>query len=130
MFRIQKGNLLLVYGLLALFLSLFWFPIVWILLTSVRSRSETLSYPPVWLFRPTFEGFSYLFSSSEFVTSLLNSVYVAIFSTLVTLALAVPAAYALARFDFPTRENLGFYIISTKMTPPCSCVICLLLTFC
>lgn len=118
MIRVHKKSVPLIYGVLIVFLSVFWFPIIWLILTSIRSRSETLAYPPVWFFQPTAEGYSYLFSSSEFVVALLNSVYVAFFSTLVTLALAIPAAYALARFDFPARENIEFYIISTKMTPP------------
>jgi multiple sugar transport system permease protein len=103
---------------LIVFLGVFWFPIWWLFLTSIRSRSETLAYPPVWFFRPTLEGFFYIFSSPDFLTALRNSIVVGFLSTLFALALALPAAYALARFEFPARKNLAFYIISTKMTPP------------
>ncbi|BER92647.1 carbohydrate ABC transporter permease [Atrimonas thermophila] len=119
MIRVSRASLPGIYALLSIFLMVVWFPLVWVILTSIRSRSETLAYPPVWFFKPTMEGFIYNISaSSDFLKALFNSVYVAGFSTIMVLILAIPAAYALARFRFPGKENIGFYIISTKMTPP------------
>src|SRR4029079_16746282 len=44
-------------------------------------------------------------------------------STLLTLLLAIPAAYALARLDFPGKRTSGFYVLATQMLPPVGLII-------
>ncbi|QPM68164.1 carbohydrate ABC transporter permease [Atribacter laminatus] len=118
MIRISKKGKIVVYIALGIALLLTWIPLLWIFLTSIRSRGETLAYPPVWFFKPTLSSFSYLASSTDFLTSYFNSIYVGGISTIIVIGLAIPAAYALARLKFAGKDNVGFYIISTKMTPP------------
>lgn len=118
MSKISKKGIVFVYIALGIALLLTWIPLLWIFLTSIRSRSETLAYPPVWLFRPTIDGYSFLASATDFIISYLNSIYVGGISTIIVLVMAIPAAYALARLKFAGKDNVGFYIISTKMTPP------------
>ena len=112
--RSQKA-LLIIYLILFLALAMWWFPLFWLFLTSIRPLADTLAFPPVWIFTPTLKHYSVVFGDSYFIQALLNSIIIATSSTVFIVIIAIPAAYVLARHDF---KNIEFYIISTKMTPP------------
>jgi len=118
MVKISRKATIAVYSLILFLLAIYWFPLLWIFLTSIRTRQETLAYPPVWMFKPTMESYIYVLTESPFLLALLNSIFVAGVSTIIVMGMAIPAGYALARFKFPGRDDIGFYIISTKMAPP------------
>ncbi|MGN6470445.1 MAG: carbohydrate ABC transporter permease [Rhizobiaceae bacterium] len=109
----------------AILLLLIWVvPIVWAVIVSLKSEREVLAYPPQIIFPPTLAnyrdaltgGFSIL---SSFNTSLILSAA----TTVLTILLAVPAAYAFARLRLPGKKPLGFYTLVTQMIPPVGLVI-------
>ena len=108
-------SLILIYMIIFVVLIVWWFPIIWIFLTSIRTLADTLSYPPVWIFKVTLENYTTVLHNSNFTKALLNSIITATSSTFFVLLLAIPAAYVLTRYDF---HSIDFYILSTKMTPP------------
>ena len=112
--KISRKATIAVYSLILFLLAIYWFPLLWIFLTSIRTRQETLAYPPAWMFKPTMEHYIYVLTESPFLLALLNSILVAGVSTIIVMGMAIPAGYALARFKFPGRDDIGFYIISTK----------------
>lgn len=118
MVKISRKATIAIYSLILFFLAIYWFPLLWIFLTSIRTRQETLTYPPVWVFKPIMEHYVYDLAKSAFLLTLFNSIFVAGISTIIVMGMAIPAGYALARFKFPGRDDIGFYIISTKMAPP------------
>lgn len=118
MLKVSKKATLVVYFIIFFLLIIYWFPLLWTFLTSIRTRQETLAYPPTWVFKPTIEHYIYNLTKSAFLLALLNSIFVAGISTIIVMGMAIPAGYALARLRFPGRDDIGFYIISTKMTPP------------
>ncbi len=113
--RVAQGGL---QSVLLLVLCAYWFPVLWIFLTSIRDIADTLAWPPVFIFSPTLDHFRAVIYESDFGHALLNSLVVGVVSTATMLLLGVPAAYGLARLHLRKREDLSFYIISTKMTPP------------
>ena len=97
-----------------LLLSVWAFPVLWALLTSFKSERDVLAYPPVWLFKPTLEHYrEVLFGSASILPNLLSSTIVASASTALTMLLALPAAYAIARLRYPGRRASGFYVLAT-----------------
>jgi ABC-type glycerol-3-phosphate transport system permease component len=109
----------------AILLLLIWVvPIVWAVIVSLKSERVVLAYPPQIIFPPTLAnyrdaltgGFSIL---SSFNTSLILSAA----TTVLTILLAVPAAYAFARLRLPGKKPLGFYTLVTQMIPPVGLVI-------
>ena len=72
------------------------------------------------IYWPTFslDAWRLLVSDWPIAQYLLNSVIAVAGSVVIDLALAIPAAYALARYDFKGREDIGFYILSTRMMAP------------
>jgi multiple sugar transport system permease protein len=106
-------------------LLLLWtFPILWGVVTSFKTERDVLAYPPVLLFEPTLANYrDVLFGATTIVPNLVSSLIVACATTVFTMLLAVPAAYALARLDLPARRAGGFYVLATQMLPPVGLVI-------
>jgi multiple sugar transport system permease protein len=120
----QQGVWYIVRRLLILLVAIFFlFPIVLIFLTSIKSRVDALAFPPVWIFKPTFENFREIFWLYDFNLFFRNSLIVAGGSTLFAMLLGVPAAYSLARHKFRGRSNVAFWILSIRMTPPIAAII-------
>ena len=100
------------------------FPVIWGLLTSFKTERDVLAYPPVWLFRPTLDNYrEVIFGATSIVPNLWSSFVVASGATLLTMIIAVPAAYALARLRFPAKRASGFYVLVTQMLPPVGLII-------
>lgn len=125
----SRSTSLLVYGLVALAMVFFMFPIVWLLLTSIKPGTETFAYPPTFVFKPTLEHYSQVFGQSDFPRYLLNSVIVGTLSTATALAIALPAAYALARSRMRGRGALRAAALIPQMLPVIVVVIPIYLIF-
>ena len=96
--------------------------------TSFKPSGIAKQLPPVWIFKPTFSHYVQVLqggtgTSVGFDRLLFNSAAVTIGSTLLTIALAVPAAYALSLRAFRQRNGLSSWILSTYMFPPIVAVI-------
>lgn len=123
--RVMSGGTTLVTYLVAF---IFFFPILWIFITGFKTESEAVIIPPTIFFKPTLENFQAVLSMGigDFF---LNSIIVTIFSTIIALLLGVPAAYALAMYKIKGRENILFWIISTRFLPVAGIIIPLYLVF-
>ena len=111
-------------GVAAVLLAVWAFPVLWALLTSFKTERDVLAYPPTIIFEPTLRNYrDVLFGSASILPNLLSSTIVAGASTALTLLFAVPAAYALARLEFPGRRASGFYVLATQMLPPVGLII-------
>ncbi|KAA3620947.1 MAG: carbohydrate ABC transporter permease [Proteobacteria bacterium] len=106
-------------------LLLVWvFPLVWALIVSLKSESDVLAYPPTLYFSPVARNYEdALFGDFSILSSLATSAIVSTATTVLTILLAVPAAYAFARLRLPARKSLGFYTLATQMVPPVGLVI-------
>jgi multiple sugar transport system permease protein len=98
---------------------LYGFPFLYMLLTSFKTPVETIAVPPKLLPSEwTVANYVSALSRNGVVASFLNSIITATLSTLISLALGLPAAYAVVRY----RTRLGrFFIVAalvTRMVPP------------
>jgi multiple sugar transport system permease protein len=124
MIAMRRIRTLLLVAAAALLLAIWAFPVLWALLTSFKTERDVLAYPPTVVFAPTLANYrDVLFGSASLLPNLLSSVIVAGASTLLTLLFAIPAAYALARLDFPGKRASGFYVLATQMLPPVGLII-------
>jgi len=104
----------------AAFAALIWalLPIAWMVLSSLKTEAGMFSMPPIFIFKPTFETYAYMFSArGNFTHFLSNSAIASILSTVVSLTLGSLGGYALARGNFRGKDNISFWIISTRMAP-------------
>ena len=112
------------WAVAGMLLAVWAFPVVWGLLTSFKTERDVLAYPPVWLFQPTLDNYrEVIFGTSSILPNLWSSMVVATASTLLTMLIAIPAAYALARLRYPGRKASGFYVLATQMLPPVGLII-------
>ncbi|MEM9223848.1 MAG: carbohydrate ABC transporter permease [Pseudomonadota bacterium] len=98
-------------------------PMLWMLITSVKSQFAAIQYPPELIpANPTLEQYYRLLSPTsevggQFLRYLWNSIVVSTLTTVLGVAVAVPAAYAFARFRFPGRNALFFSVLFRNMFP-------------
>jgi multiple sugar transport system permease protein len=113
-----KGGLVLRYIVLASWALVCLLPILWFLTIAFRPRTEIITAQPI--FWPTFslDAWNLLLNDWPIGNYLRNSVFAVAGSVLIDLALAIPAAYGLSRYEFKGRDDIGFYILSTRMMAP------------
>ena len=99
-------------------------PLIWGFVVSLKSEREVLAYPPSVVFDATWSNYvDALFGDFSIIDGLLTSAIVSTATTVLTILLAVPAAYAFARLRLPAKRSLGFYTLATQMVPPVGLVI-------
>jgi len=114
-----KGRSIAAEALLLLLIIVFCiFPFYWMVTTSLKTQLEALASPPTWIFEPTFSNYTKVLFEDKVGKSLINSLIVAVFTTALALALGVPAAYALSRFEFRRKKDLWFWFITNRMVSP------------
>ncbi|MYH59680.1 MAG: carbohydrate ABC transporter permease [Boseongicola sp. SB0675_bin_26] len=105
-------------AVLVLILLLCVFPFYWMVTTSLKTHVVALEAPPVWIFEPTLENYREALFEDGVLLTLINSLIIAVVTTALALALGVPAAFALARFDFRGKRDLWFWFITNRMVSP------------
>ncbi len=99
-------------------------PFLWMLKSSMESDAAATAYPPALLPDGHFlTSFIAIVTETALLRWLWNSILVSAVSTLIALALSVPAAYGLSRFRFRGRGGLGLAILSAQMMPPIVLII-------
>ncbi len=101
---------------------LFFFPVLWMIVTSFKTEGQAASFPPEFFFTPTFDRYAAVFDRGMGLY-LLNSLFVAVLSTVVVMLLAIPAAYALSVRPIGRWQDGLFFFISTKFLPVAASII-------
>jgi multiple sugar transport system permease protein len=94
------------------------FPFYWMVTTSLKTQLVALQSPPAWIFTPTLSNYWAVLFEDRVGFALLNSVIVAVVTTLLAVGLGTPAAYALARFSFRGKTDLWFWFITNRFISP------------
>lgn len=96
---------------------LFFFPIFWLIFTSFKTDADAVKPEFLFFFTPTLENYLNMTDNYDYWRFAANSVITSVFATLLTLAVGIPAAYAMA-FD-PSRrtKDILIWMLSTKMLP-------------
>lgn len=110
-------------GFLVLLLAYTLIPMAWMLLTSLKTGFAAMQYPPQWWpAEPTLDNYTRLLDprdsvGRDFLRYFWNSLVVSTLTTVLAVAVAVPAAYAFSRFRFPGRTVLFFSVLLRNMFP-------------
>jgi multiple sugar transport system permease protein len=98
------------------------FPFYWMLQTSLKSNLDLYNTENVpFSFgegSPTLDNYRFLFSDTQYAQWLLNTVIVGLVVVLITLAVSMPAGYALARLSGRWGQSLGVGIFLVYLVPP------------
>ncbi len=120
--RVKKS--LIYWSILSPLMVVILFPYAVMFFTAIKPRAEIFAFPPRWLpSAPRWENFIDMWQATGFGPALLNSLYIAIASTALCLAVAIPAGYALSRFEFPAKGLYRQFLLITQMLSPIVLVI-------
>jgi multiple sugar transport system permease protein len=120
----RRLRLALAAAVSLLFMAAWAFPILWSVLNAFKTEQDILAFPPKLVFTPTLAAYrDVLFGSASILPNLWSSFVISAGTTVVTMALAIPAAYALARLRVPGKRFAGFYILASQMLPPVGIII-------
>ena len=124
MTRNRVAKSLLCWLILSPLVVVILFPYAVMVFTAIKPREEILAYPPRWLpSRVDLANFVEMWDATGFGPALVNSLYVSFAATLLCLAVAIPAAYALSRFRFAGRGLYRQFLLVTQMLSPIVLVI-------
>jgi multiple sugar transport system permease protein len=94
------------------------FPFLWMAVTSLKSNSIVNDPAHEWSFHPTLERWGFLLHHTRYLHWVKNTTLVGLAVVVITLVLALPAGYALARLSGRVGQSLGVAIFLTYLVPP------------
>ncbi len=93
-------------------------PIYWLINMSFKSNEEILGTFSLWPQQFTLANYQVIFTDPSWYNGYLNSVYYVVLNSIITLVVALPAAYAFSRYKFIGDKHLFFWLLSNRMAPP------------
>ena len=120
--RLSFGVLLGFYCVVTLF------PVLWLLMTSIKVEALSFMIPPVWIFEPTGANFVSAFTMRPFLRNLVNSIIVTTSVTTISIVLGSFAAYSVSRFG-TGGKNLTNMLFAMRVIPSMAIIIPLFVIF-
>ncbi len=118
---------------------IYFFPVLWIILTAFKTLNDALAVPPIFLFTPTLENFYGVFSrpfsagadaqATHFDLYFFNSIFVAGTSVFLALVIGTLAAFGFSRYPLKGNDTYLFIILTTRMLPAIVVIIPIILMF-
>lgn len=116
--RTRLPRLILTYAWLILIGTFTAFPFLWMLTSSFKARDEIFTRVPVLIPRnPTLVNYQYVLTQTPALRYFANSMFIALATVIVSLVLTILGAYALSRFRFAMRREMGVWLIAGQMFP-------------
>jgi multiple sugar transport system permease protein len=118
---------------------IYFFPVLWMILTAFKKRVDILATPPAFFFEPTLDNFRNVFFRAAvggqesfdtgFSTFFFNSIFIAGTSVLLALIIGTLAAYGFSRYPLKGNDTYLFIILTTRMLPGIVVIIPIFLMF-
>lgn len=105
------------YSIVSILALIMLFPIIWLFLQSLKQPLDTIAQPPKFVFLPTLDNFKEVLSRPGIIKSFVDSLTIALCSVGLAIAVGAPAAYSFARFKYKGKEDIAFFLLTTRMMP-------------
>ena len=109
-----KGSVIV----MALYLLFMLLPIYWLLNMSLKTNAEILGGFSLWPQNVTLANFTVILTDPTWYMGYVNSLIYVVINTVISLAVALPAAYAFSRYSFMGDKHLFFWLLTNRMAPP------------
>ena len=93
-------------------------PIYWLINMSFKSNQEINAGLTLWPHRPVLEHYLQIFNDPAYLGGFLHSISYVLLNTVISVTIALPAAYAFSRYRFLGDKHLFFWLLSNLMAPP------------
>lgn len=116
--KIKAIKMILYYFTASILGFLILIPFLWMIITSLKDRSNVLIVPIEWIPNPiSFESYKSVFTFFPFGRAIFNSTFISVSTTIITVFSASMAAYAFSKIDFWGRDKLFKLYLATMMVP-------------
>ena len=103
---------------MTLYLLFMLLPIYWLLNMSLKTNTEILNTFTLWPGDLTFANYATILSDPAWYMGYVNSLIYVLMNTVISLTVALPAAYAFSRYSFMGDKHLFFWLLTNRMAPP------------
>jgi glycerol transport system permease protein len=103
---------------MVLYLLFLMLPIYWLVNMSLKTNTEITTGLTLWPRDITFDNYRKIFTDSSWYGGYINSLTYVLINMVLSIALALPAAYAFSRYRFLGDKHLFFWLLSNRMAPP------------
>ncbi len=103
---------------MALYLLFLLLPIYWLLNMSLKTNTEILNSFTLWPRNLTFDNYATILTDPAWYMGYVNSLIYVVMNTVISLTVALPAAYAFSRYSFMGDKHLFFWLLTNRMAPP------------
>tara|TARA_Y100001954_G_scaffold231210_1_gene280168 strand:- start:57 stop:887 length:831 start_codon:yes stop_codon:yes gene_type:complete len=116
--KIQKHKHLISAYIVSFFAVAFTLlPVTWLFMLSIKSKGETFTKPPKWIFDPTINNYIKLWDNDLFKDTFINSIFITIISIILSVTIALFAAYALKRYKIKFKTAFMQWLLLAYMLP-------------
>jgi multiple sugar transport system permease protein len=103
-------------------------PLLWVIMLSLKSHADILSWPPKFIFSPTLENYRAIFAAGTnqnlpFLRVFINSLIVTFSTLIISISLSSMAAYSLGRLKPKGKMTLNYLILGLRLIPPIAIVV-------
>ncbi len=103
---------------MALYLLFMLLPIYWLVNMSLKTNFEILGGFSLWPQNPTLANYTKILTDPSWYMGYVNSIIYVVMNTVLSLLVALPAAYAFSRYSFIGDKHLFFWLLTNRMAPP------------
>ncbi len=93
-------------------------PIYWLMNMSFKTNQEITGAFTLWPREFTLRNYAVIFTDPSWYSGYINSIIYVVLNTVISLAVALPAAYAFSRYRFLGDKHLFFWLLTNRMAPP------------
>ena len=104
--------------MLVCFLTASLLPIYWMLNMSLKTNEEIIGVMTIWPTHLTFNNYLTIFTDESWYGGYINSIIYVALNMVMSVTLALPAAYAFSRYSFLGDKHVFFWLLTNRMTPP------------
>ena len=102
----------------ALYIFILLLPIYWLVNMSFKSNEEIVSSMTIFPHAPTLKNYIVIFTDPSWYDGYINSIIYVVMNMVISVAAALPAAYAFSRYRFLGDKHLFFWLLTNRMAPP------------
>ena len=101
-----------------LYIAFLLLPIYWLVNMSFKTNEEIVSSLTLYPHHPTIANYVTIFSDPAWYSGYINSIIYVVMNMVISVAVALPAAYAFSRYRFLGDKHLFFWLLTNRMAPP------------
>ena len=104
--------------IMVVFLIFLLLPIYWLVNMSFKTNAEIVATMTLWPHTPTLENYKRIFTDESWYSGYINSLTYVLINTVISISVALPAAYAFSRYRFLGDKHLFFWLLSISFALP------------